>query len=215
MPPDRMETKHRKRIGVMGGSFNPVHSGHLMVASFIRQKCGLDEVWLSLSPVSPFKSDLRQAGDKERFEMLKIALCGADGLCAIDTELTLSRPSYTLNLLDCLAGKYPDCDFSLIIGSDNWLAFDKWHAPGEILQRYGVIVYPRPGYKVDDKSDPHAVFVKAPGIDISSSFIRSAIAGGLNMAYYLPQAVNEYITEHNLYKNEPAGQVPNVGNDGK
>lgn len=183
----------------MGGSFNPVHSGHLMVASYIRQACGLDEVWLSVSPVNPFKDKLRQVDDIQRYEMLTMALEGADGLRGIDTEMSLPRPSYTLTLLEHLSEEYPHCDFTLIIGSDNWIAFERWRNPDVILQRYGVIVYPRPGYEVEDIATPGAQLVKAPGIDISSTFIRNSIADGFDMAYYLPQAVNQYIKNNNLY----------------
>lgn len=184
----------------MGGSFNPVHSGHLMVASYIRQKAGLDEVWLSLSPANPLKPDAHPVDDAQRLEMLSIALGDAAGLRAIDTELTLPRPSYTLRLLDTLAVQHPDCDFTLIIGSDNWLVFDRWRDPEEILARYGVIIYPRPGYDIAEPTTPRARLIGAPTIDISSTFIRHSIQSGLDMNYFLPAPVYNYIKQHKLYR---------------
>ena len=184
----------------MGGSFNPVHAGHLMVASYVRQAAGLDEVWLSLSPANPLKPDAHPVSDNHRLAMLRAALQGSRSLRAIDTELSLPRPSYTLQLLDKLAADHPDCDFRLIIGSDNWLIFDRWRDPQTILDRYGVIIYPRPGYDINPPADDRATLIDAPTIDISSTFIRNAIAHGLDMNYFLTTPVYAYINEHNLYR---------------
>lgn len=186
-------------IGIMGGSFNPVHTGHLMVANYLRQVAGLDDVWLSLSPANPLKPDAHPVDDARRFEMLSMALEGSTGLRAIDTELNLPRPSYTLQLLDTLSTQYPRYKFKLIIGSDNWLIFDRWRDTGKILDNYGVIIYPRPGYDISDPADPRARLVKAPTVDISSTFIRDSIARGIDMNYFLPQSVYNYIKQHNLY----------------
>ncbi len=183
----------------MGGSFNPVHTGHLMVANYLRQVAGLDEVWLSLSPANPLKPDAHPVDDAQRLEMLTTALAGSTGLRAIDTELSLPRPSYTLRLLETLSSQYPDYHFKLIIGSDNWQLFDRWRDPETILDKYGVIIYPRPGYDIDEPSDSRAQLVKAPTVDISSTFIRDSIARGIDMNYFLPLSVYNYIKQHNLY----------------
>lgn len=191
--------KHRKTIGIMGGSFNPVHTGHLMVAGYLSQVAGLDEVWLSMSPANPLKPDAHPVSDTRRLEMLRLSLKGSDRLRAIDTELSLPRPSYTLQLLERLRQDYPDYDFKLIIGSDNWLVFDRWHAHDTILHDFGVIIYPRPGYDIKCPGHPHATLVNAPTVDISSTFIRDAIAKGMDMNYFLPESVNKYIIENKLY----------------
>lgn len=188
-----------REIGILGGSFNPVHAGHLMVASYVRQAAGLDEVWLSLSPANPLKSDARPASDADRMAMLRLAVTEGHGLSCTDIELTLPRPSYTLDFLDHLARRFPDCRFRLIIGSDNWLIFDRWRSPEDILSKYGVIVYPRPGYPLEAIDDPRALLVNAPGIDISSTMIREAIGGGMDMNFFLPPGVYSYIVTHNLY----------------
>lgn len=188
-----------KRVGILGGSFNPVHIGHLMVASYVCQVTPLDEVWLSLSPANPLKSGLSGASDNDRLAMLKIAVEGADSLKVCDAELSLPRPSYTLTLLDSLAGQYPDCNFRLIIGSDNWLLFNKWRNPEVIRRKYGVIVYPRPGYEISEDLPQNVELIDSPTVNISSTFAREAIKHGIDMNYFLPSGVYKYIKEHKLY----------------
>ena len=99
-----------------------------------------------------------------------------------------------------LAGRYPDVRFKLIIGSDNWLVFDKWRDPERILNDYGVIIYPRPGYDISSPLPHGAMLVNAPTVDLSSTFVRDAIKNGLDMNYFLPAGVYKYIKEHNLYR---------------
>ncbi len=183
----------------MGGSFNPVHIGHMMIASYIAQTAQLDEVWLSLSPANPLKQRDDSTTDAQRLDMLRIAVAGTTGIDVTDIELTLPHPSYTLRLLDTLAQRHPDTDFRLIIGSDNWLVFDKWRDPERILADYGVIIYPRPGYDITLPLPPRAQLVNAPTVDMSSTFVRQAIKNGLDMNYSLPAGVYKYIQEHNLY----------------
>lgn len=183
----------------MGGSFNPVHTGHMMVASHIAQTARLDEVWLSLSPANPLKQRDDSTTDAERLDMLRIATGDSQQLDVTDIELSLPHPSYTLRLLDTLAARYPDIRFKLIIGSDNWRVFDKWRDPGRILNDYGVIIYPRPGYDITGELPDGATLVNAPTADISSTFVRDAIKNGLDMNYFVPAGVYKYIKEHNLY----------------
>lgn len=190
----------RRVIGILGGSFNPVHTGHLMVASYVRQMASLDEVWLSLSPSNPLKSALSLASDADRLAMLRLAVPPALGLEAVGLELSLPRPSYTAEYLDFLSSRFPCVDFRLIIGSDNWLLFDKWKNGDHILSRYGVLVYPRPGYPMPPLADSRVRFIDAPAIGISSTFIRDSVARGLDMNFFLPPGVYNYIKEHNLYQ---------------
>ncbi|MDE5608616.1 MAG: nicotinate-nucleotide adenylyltransferase [Muribaculaceae bacterium] len=188
-----------REIGILGGSFNPVHIGHLMVASYVRQVAGLDEVWLSLSPENPLKDCRVNASDADRMAMLRLAVELGHRLTATDIELSLPRPSYTIDFLRHLAAHFPDCHFRMIIGSDNWLIFDKWKDYQSILDVFGIIVYPRPGYPVDEISHPGARLVKSPGIDISSTLIRQSIRDGLDMNFFLPRGVYSYIMTNKLY----------------
>lgn len=188
-----------REIGILGGSFDPVHVGHLMVASYVRQAACLDEVWLSLSPANPLKADAHPASDVDRMTMLRMAVPAGHGLACVDMELEMPRPSYTIDFLSRLAEIYPDCRFRLIIGSDNWAVFTKWRAYDEILTRFGVIIYPRPGFPMEAVPDSRVTVVDAPGIDISSTLIRKSIARGMDMNFFLPAGVYNYIKTHNLY----------------
>lgn len=190
----------RKRIGIMGGSFNPVHTGHMIVASYIAQWSDLDEVWLMLSPQNPFKTDMKLAQDSDRRAMLCIAVEGSTCLRACDVELSMPRPSYTIDTLRHLSDMYPDCDFTLIVGSDNWESFSRWRSPREIISEYGLIVYPRPGYPVEaGEAEAGVRFVDAPQVELSSTFIRRAIAEGRDMNFFLPSGVYQYVLSHGLY----------------
>ncbi|MBO4943056.1 MAG: nicotinate-nucleotide adenylyltransferase [Muribaculaceae bacterium] len=186
-------------IGIFGGSFNPVHAGHMMLASYLTQWGYLDQVWLTLSPLNPMKDPAELLPDTKRLDMLMIATRGAADIDICDIELSMPKPSYTINTLNVLAERYPEHKFKLVIGSDNWQIFDRWRSAQEILDRFGVIVYLRPGYPVDKTHIDGMEVVDAPMTHVSSTFIRQAIAKGRNMNYFLPAGVYNYITDNNLY----------------
>jgi nicotinate-nucleotide adenylyltransferase len=190
------------RIGVLGGSFNPVHVGHVMLASYLAQYADLDQVWLMLSPRNPLKEAEGLADDNHRLAMLQVAAGDCNHIKVCDIELSMPRPSYTINTLDRLKNDYPDKQFSLIIGSDNWQIFDRWRDSDRIIADYGVIVYPRPGYDVVIDGIDGVRFVDAPVVNLSSTFIREGIALGNDMDAFLPKGVNDYIKKHNLYKTQ-------------
>lgn len=187
-------------VGILGGSFNPVHIGHMMVASYLVEWGYVDKVWLTLSPLNPLKEGYELLPDIKRLQMLTIAARGAEKIDICDIELTMPRPSYTINTLDLLAERFPDTRFRLVIGSDNWRIFDQWREPQRILDNYGVLVYMRPGYPVNDDGTAGMEIVHAPMADISSTMVREAIAKGRDMNYFLPAGVYQYIRENKLYQ---------------
>ncbi len=189
-------------IGILGGSFNPVHIGHLMLASYLKQFCGLDAVWLTLSPLNPLKSHPDELiPDLQRLEMLKIATRDAgEGIGVCDIELSMPRPSYTINTLRLLQRRYRNKHFKLIIGSDNWRIFEQWKDYEAILEEFGVLVYPRPGYPVPHRYEDGMEVVDAPMSSLSSTFVRNAISRGKDMNFFLPPGVYDYIKEHSIYK---------------
>ncbi len=187
-------------VGILGGSFNPVHIGHMMVASYLVEWGYVDKVWLTLSPLNPLKEGYELLPDIKRLQMLTIAARGAEKIDICDIELTMPRPSYTINTLDLLAERFPDTRFRLVIGSDNWRIFDQWREPQRILDNYGVLVYLRPGYPVNDDGTAGMEIVHAPMADISSTMVREAIAKGRDMNYFLPAGVYQYIRENKLYQ---------------
>lgn len=193
--------QRQRRIALMGGSFNPVHIGHLMVADYVRQAVHLDEVLMCVSPLNPLKAgNTDLASDTDRMEMLRLACMRCPGVTPCDIELTMPKPSYTIDTLRLLAGRYPDASISIIIGSDNWLVFDRWRASREIIERYGVIVYPRPGYDIEASSLPaNVIKIDAPTVDLSSTFLRDKLAEGLDMNIFMPDRVYDYIKKKKLY----------------
>lgn len=187
--------------GIMGGSFNPVHLGHLMVAGYIREFTPIDEVWLTLSPRNPLKARASELiPDLKRLEMLNIAIEGMEGISVCDVELSMPRPSYTADTLRLLSKRYPSRRFKLIIGSDNWRIFEQWKDAEEILSDFGVLIYPRPGYPIGNLYVDGAEVVEAPRCSLSSTFIREGIARGRNMNYFLPPGVYDYIIKNRIYK---------------
>ncbi len=192
----------RETIGILGGTFNPVHIGHIVLASYLVQWKYADRVWLVLSPLNPLKQGTEILPDAQRMEMLEKAAHDIDGVEPCDIELSMPRPSYTINTLRKLAATYPDKDFKLIIGSDNWLIFDRWRDYDKILAEFGVLVYPRPGYEIpEDKMHERMRQIHAPIVEMSSTMIRQGIADGRDMRAFVPKDAYEYIIRNNLYKN--------------
>jgi nicotinate-nucleotide adenylyltransferase len=187
-------------IGILGGSYNPVHIGHLMLASYLSQWGYVDKVWLTLTPRNPLKDPHNLIPDMKRLAMLNIATKGLRGIETCDIELSMPHPNYTINTLSTLAKRYPLKHFKLIIGSDNWLIFEKWREWQRILDEFGVIVYPRPGYNVENKNVDGMEYIDAPIANISSTFVRSAIAAGRDMSCFLPGGVYKYIADNKLYQ---------------
>lgn len=190
-----------RAIGILGGSFDPVHIGHLALANYLAQFTSLDTVWLVLSPQNPFKSDSQLTADSHRWEMLRIALDPDPVIAPCDIELAMPRPSYMIDTLRRLKALHPADRFILVIGSDNWPNFPKWRESDAIISEFGVMIYPRPGCDIDPATLPaNVTFVQAPKVELSSSMIRRAIAQGLDVNYLLPCGVYNYIVSHHLYQ---------------
>lgn len=186
-------------IGIMGGSFNPVHMGHLMLAQYLCEWGYVDKVWLTLSPQNPLKNAADLMPDMKRLSMLNKATKDLQRIETCDIELSMPRPSYTIDTLDTLSKRYPAKKFKLIIGSDNWRVFKKWKDWERILDDYSVLVYPRPGFPVSSETIDGMEFVDAPVLDISSTFIRNAVSHGKNISFFLPPGVYKYILDNKLY----------------
>lgn len=188
-------------VGVFSGSFNPVHIGHLILANYVVEFTNIDEVWFLVSPQNPFKEEHDLLDESVRYEMVKLALQDFSRFRASDFELSLPKPSYTINTLDALKAAYPDDDFTLIIGSDNWFDFEKWKKYDKILENYTLKIYPRLDYRISIplRLKNRVEALDAPVIEISSTFIRENIADGKNMRAFIPESVYKYIIEKGLY----------------
>lgn len=193
------------KIGIFGGSFNPVHTGHMMVANYCAQFCGLDKVWLMVSPQNPLKEGVEMVSESQRLEMCNIAARFCNNVECSDFEFGLKRPSYTYLTLSELRKQFPKHQFSLIIGADNWALFNRWRDYEKIISEFSVIIYPRPGYKVENIPDGDITVIsdlEAPVALISSTFVRKVLAKGANPNYFIPICVAEYIKNNHLYEPE-------------
>lgn len=185
------------RTGIFSGSFNPIHIGHLALANFLCEYEGLDEVWFLVSPQNPLKEQHELWDDDFRLQLVRKAVGDYPRFRASDFEFHLPRPSYTINTLQALEQQYPDRRFELIVGSDNWLLFPRWYKHEEIIRRFGLIIYPRPGHPVNRASLPSGVrLADSPTLEVSSTFIRQALAAGKDVRFFLPEGVYELVKEH-------------------
>lgn len=178
-----------KSVGIFGGSFNPIHTGHIALAKSLCEKAGLDKVWFMVSPMNPFKKAATDLLDDQlRLEMVKKALEGEPQLQACDYEFHLPKPSYTWHTLQAISKDYPDIRFTLLIGGDNWAAFDKWYHHDDILAHYPIVVYPRKGSDIGEVPEGVTI-VETPLLNISSTEIRHHIAKGESIHGMVPESI--------------------------
>ena len=176
------------KVGIFGGSFNPIHTGHIALAQAVLRQCGLDEVWLMVSPQNPLKrNDTDLLADDLRLEMAQKALEGVEGVVACDYEFHLPKPSYTWNTLQHLSKDYPDHTFILLIGGDNWAYFERWRHWKDILWHHDVIVYPR---------DQYQGTIDVPLLPISSTEIRQRVRAGKSIKGLVPDAIVSFVYEY-------------------
>ena len=188
----------KQRVAIFGGSFDPIHYGHLALAGEVIARGLATEVWLMVTPQNPHKQDKVLSDERLRFQMAQLAVEGMEGVKACDFEFSLPRPSYTLTTLTALTEAYPDKVFCLLIGADNWEKFDRWYKGDEILSRHGVIVYPR-GSEEEPPLPPGVQWMPAKLHDVSSTMVRAAVAAGEDIASLVPHAVVDFIKEHKMY----------------
>ena len=190
------------KIGIFGGSFNPIHSGHAIIAHHIITSGAVDRLWLMVSPVNPLKVDKeQQVKDTDRLRMVEMVTRPLENVETSAFEFTMPKPSYTVDTLNALQAKFPDDEFYLVTGADNWVIFDRWRNNEEILAKYHLLVYPRLGYDVviPEELRDRVTLVDAPIIELSSTMVRELLAKGLSVRYYVPDEVLSYIERNNLY----------------
>lgn len=190
----------KRKTGIFGGSFNPIHIGHLALANYLCEYEGLDELWFMISPQNPLKQTNVLLDDAKRLQLVQLAIEGYPRFHASDFEFKLPKPSYTIHTVEALKSTYPDREFYLIIGADNWTLFDRWKDSGRLIRENQILIYPRPGIVVDKDSLPDNVhLLRTPLLEISSTFIREAIRNGKDIRYFLHPNVYECIIKENLY----------------
>ena len=201
-----------KKVGIFCGSFNPIHNGHVALADYIARNSDLDEVWLVVSPLNPLKRTIADtlAPNEQRLDMVRLALRSCERLFASDIEFSLPLPNYTINTLNALKSKYPETDFSLIIGADNLALFERWKDSDVIMSNFDMLVYPRPGVDLDSLMQKYPkvrILENAPLHDVSSTEIRRRISSGESVSGLVNPEVEKYIRDNNLYSNRPKSPV--------
>jgi nicotinate-nucleotide adenylyltransferase len=183
------------KIAVYSGSFNPIHNGHLLIAQKVLESHAAEEVWFLVSPMNPLKKKSLLWPESDRLAMVKLAVEEKQGMKASDYEFSFPRPTYTVNTLESLRKDYPNDEFILMAGGDNVSNFHRWYKYDYIIDKYGLIVYPRPGYSLKKfKDKPNVRVIEGPLLDISATDIRKKILRNEPITGLVPPAVEEYIS---------------------
>ncbi|MDR1414678.1 MAG: nicotinate (nicotinamide) nucleotide adenylyltransferase [Odoribacteraceae bacterium] len=182
--------------GLFFGSFNPFHEGHLAIARYLLARRVCREVWFVVSPLNPFKGEAGLLPADLRLDIARTAVARQPHLVVSDAELDMPLPSYTANTLEHLAGVHRRRRFGLVIGADNYRDFRRWWRADEIIQRFPLIVYPRPGAPIPYPLDPPAIVVDAPLLPVSSSLVREKIARGEDVSALVPPAALPLIMKY-------------------
>ncbi len=191
----------RRQIGLFFGSFNPVHTGHMILANYMATQTELDEVWLVVSPQNPFKKASSLARDHDRLHLVELAIGDTPHLKASRVEFDLPKPSYTIDTLAVLRDKHRNYDFALIMGSDNLASLHKWKNAEIILRDYPIHVYQRPGYPGGELAEhPGVTVYDVPLMHLSATYIRTCLRAGNSIRYLVPDAVAEELAKSGMYR---------------
>ena len=183
------------RIGIFGGSFDPVHHGHLILARAASEELGLDRILFIPANMSPHKTDGKPASAEDRLAMIQLAIAGEDGFEVSDLELHRPPPSYTVDTLRELKSSHPHDEFVLLIGADNVAKFETWYEPDEICRRAQIVVLNRAHHQTS-----HDWPVVRRLVDLSSTDLRARVSAGRSIRYLTPDAVCDYIQMKGLYR---------------
>lgn len=190
------------KIGLYFGSFNPIHVGHLIIASHMLNETDLERVWFVVSPQNPLKP-ANLLNEYHRLHLVKLAIGDDNRMKASDIEFGLPRPSYTVDTLSYLREKYPEHDFNIVMGSDSLQNLSKWKNHEVIRKNYRIYVYTRPGFDVPSSDNKNIIVLNAPLLQISATHIRENIKEGKSIRYLVPEPVREEIEKGAYYRSQP------------
>ncbi len=189
------------KTGLYFGSFNPVHIGHLAIASYMLEFSDISQLWFVVSPQNPLKEKKSLLKEHHRLELTRRAVGDDDRFSVSDIEFKMPKPSYTIDTLTYLGEKYPGREFYLIMGADGLRNFHRWKHADLLEKNYHRLVYPRPGVSCEDLyKHKNLTVMEAPLMEISSSFIRESIRNGKDVRYFLPEKTYIYIREMHFYE---------------
>lgn len=188
------------KVGLYFGSFNPIHAGHLIIANHILNETDIERIWFVLSPQNPFKVNNSLLNEYDRLHLLRTATEDDNRIRVSDIEFNLPKPSYTSVTLAHLAEKYPENEFSIIMGSDSAQNLHNWKNAEWIMKHYTIYVYMRPGFELPEKTDANFISLKAPLLEISATHIRNLVMEGKSIRYLVPEKVREDIENGGYYK---------------
>jgi nicotinate-nucleotide adenylyltransferase len=190
------------KIGLFFGSFNPIHHGHLMVASYIANHTDLQQIWLVVSPLNPHKTQSSLLNEYDRLHLAQLAIENDDQIKVSDIEFKLPKPSYTIDTLTYLEEKYPQHQFYVIMGGDSFQNLPKWKNFETLVKNYQFIVYRRPGFDVTENYGAKMQYLEAPMLELSATLIRNNCKEGITIRYLVPEDVRLEIERCNYFKEE-------------
>ncbi len=188
------------KIGLYFGSFNPMHLGHKIIASYMVEFSNLDQIMFVVSPQNPLKKKQSLLDENQRLMIIRMEIEDNPKLQVSDIEFNMPQPSFTIDTLVRLKEKYPEHDYALIMGSDNLQNLHKWKNYEQILKNYSIYVFPRPGYNINENHANIHLVKGVPQMEISASFIRRCIKEGKDVSYLMPEKAWKYTNEMNFYK---------------
>ena len=188
------------KIGLYFGSFNPIHTGHLIIANHITNNTSLKQVWFVVSPQNPLKQSSSLLNEYHRLHLIKAAIDGENKLQASNVEFQLPKPSYTVDTLAYLKEKFPQNEFCVIMGSDSFCNITKWKNYEVILKNYPLFIYNRQGFEIEDSLGADLTVLNAPLLEISSTHIRELVKTGKSIRYLVPDIVKEEIERNAYYR---------------
>ncbi len=188
------------KIGLYFGSFNPVHTGHLIIATHLLNTTPLQQVWLIVSPHNPLKKSSSLLNEYHRLHLVQSAIEGEKNLKASNVEFHLPKPSYTIDTLTYLKEKFTEHSFAVIMGSDSFCNIHKWKNYEVLLKEYELYIYQRPGFEVRKNTRSNIKFLNTPLLEISSTHIRELIKKNKSIRYLVPDIVKDEIEGNNYYK---------------
>lgn len=188
------------KIALYFGSFNPIHNGHLIVANYLLNETHVERLWFVVSPQNPHKKENTLLNEYHRLHLVKLATENDERIKVSDIEFSLPRPSFTIDTITYLTEKYPQHEFSILMGADSFQNLPNWKNATQLVERCNIFIYPRQGFSIDNKLGARIQLINAPLLSLSATYIRNCVAESKSIRYMVPDAVREEIEKGGYYK---------------